>query len=588
MPRLDPHSYADDAQPSTVRMNLQLWVDVLRSVVRGEITLHLDRPADGTLDLDTRDLAIEAVTSASGAPLRFELDAPDLILGRRLRVFLDDDQVRIVYRTAPHASALQWLSPAQTAGQQHPFVFTQCQAIHARSVLPCQDTPRIRARFSAELNVPRELTAVMAAAHGPRQYAGDDRAVYQFDMPQPIPSYLFAFAVGDLASIEVGPRSKVYAEPSVVEAAAWEFADIDPLLQRAEALFGPYPWDRFDVLVMPPSFPYGGMENPRLTFVTPALLAGDRSLVSVVAHELAHSWTGNLVTNASMEHFWLNEGFTVYAERRLVEAQYGEPTRVLQAAVGRADLELDIARLSEVDPRLTQLRVDLTERDPDEVFSTVPYEKGYLFLLRLEENVGRDRFDEMLRRYIERFRFTSITTDDLLDFLRVEFPDVIDGVDLAPWLDGPGLPNDAPSVRSDRLNLVIDLAHRWRDGHRPPFEVLDGFGPDEWQAFLGTLPPTLPADECEWFEDRFGLSTSDNAELRVGWLTVAARSNYGPAFDAVESTLMNTGRMKYLRPLYNALVHAGPIGKARASKIFAAAEQRYHPVARSLAKRIVQ
>ncbi|MEO1335971.1 MAG: M1 family aminopeptidase/hydrolase, partial [Myxococcota bacterium] len=418
MTRLDPHSYADDAQPNTTRMTLRWWVDILRSEIRGTATLQLDRPASGTLDLDTRDLTIEAITDGSGQSIRFELADPDPVLGQRLRLAVVSDIVHIQYRTSPNASALQWLTPAQTTGGRHPFVFTQCQAIHARSIVPCQDTPRVRVQFSATVDVPKPLHAVMAAAATGQSDGEDGRSVFTFDMPQPIPPYLLAFAAGDLASADVGPRSRVYAEPDVIDAAAWEFADIDAHLERAEALFGPYEWDRFDMLVMPASFPYGGMENPRLTFLTPTLLAGDRSLVSVVAHELAHSWTGNLVTNANANHFWLNEGFTVYAERRIVEALYGRPTRLLHDAVERKHLEDDIARLSATDPALTQLRVDLEGHDPDEVYSSVPYEKGYLFLARLEQAAGRDRFDVFLKRYIERFRFTSIVTDDLLGRLR--------------------------------------------------------------------------------------------------------------------------------------------------------------------------
>ena len=587
MVRLDPHSYADDAQPRTVRMNLQLYVDFRKSEVRGDATVHLDRAADGVLDMDTRDLQVESVTSANGEPIRFELGNPDPILGQRLRVFLTADAFRIVYRTSTSASALQWLTPAQTAGGRHPFVFTQCQAIHARSVVPCQDTPRIRFRFEAAMNVPAALTAVMAAAPVGRQSAEDGRVVHRFEMPQPIPPYLFAFAVGDLAAADLGPRSCVYAEPAVLEAAASEFADVDEHLAKAEALFGPYVWDRFDILVMPPSFPYGGMENPRLTFVTPSLITGDRSLVSVIAHELAHSWTGNLVTNANANHFWLNEGFTVYAERRIVEALYGEAARTLQASVGRADLDNDMARLSKIDPRLTQLRVDLEGRSPDEVFSTVPYEKGYLFLLRLEQNVGRPRFDAFIARYIERFSFTSIDTADLLAFIRDEFDDLLAGIDVDSWIDGQGLPSDAPRVASNRLDQIVALAEGWSRGRRPEQSSLETLSPDEWQAFLSALPAELPTDDIEWMEQTFAPSTSNNPEIRVGWLRVAVRSGYRPAFDRAEATLKQFGRMKYLRPLYTALVESGDDGRARAAAILAGAKDGYHPIARSLAESLV-
>jgi leukotriene-A4 hydrolase len=306
MPLADPHSYADDTQPRTTELELDLIVDFKTRDLFGTATLTLDRRANGVLDLDTRALAIQSVSDDSDKPVPFELGPPDPIKGTRLRLSLAGDRATIRYRTAPDATALQWLTFEQTRGHRHPYVFTQCQAIHARSIIPCQDTPRVRSRYRAKLNIPQPLRAVMAAAHVGRSDLEGGRAVEMFEMPQPIPSYLVAFAVGSIEAKSIGPRSRVYAEPESLEEAAWELAHVDAMLTTAERLFGEYAWDRFDVLVMPPSFPYGGMENPRLTFLTPTVLAGDRSLVNVVAHELAHSWTGNLVTNASMNDFWLN------------------------------------------------------------------------------------------------------------------------------------------------------------------------------------------------------------------------------------------------------------------------------------------
>ena len=320
MARLDPHSYADDTQPRTRAFDWKAVVDFPARVLHAEVTLHFAGPAaGGPLDLDTRALSIEAVLGPRGTALPHTLHPADPILGRRLEIAVPAgaESIHIRYFTSPEASALQWLTPEQTLGKKHPYLFSQCQAIHARSVLPCQDTPSIRQTFTASLDVPLELRAVMAAAPRTREVQGG-RAIERFAMPQPIPPYLFAFAVGDLASKDLSPRSRVWAEPGQLEAAAWELAQVEEQLGAAESLFGPYDWERFDLLVMPPSFPYGGMENPRLTFLTPSLLAGDRSLVNVVAHELAHSWTGNLVTSSNAEHFWLNEGFTVFAERRIL------------------------------------------------------------------------------------------------------------------------------------------------------------------------------------------------------------------------------------------------------------------------------
>ncbi|MCA9556246.1 MAG: M1 family metallopeptidase [Myxococcales bacterium] len=426
----------------------------------------------------------------------------------------------------------------------------------------------------------------MAAADAGREDLGDV-AVHRFHMPQRIPSYLLAFAVGNLASEEVGARTRVWAEPEVVKGAAWEFGEVDGILAAAEGLFGHYPWDRFDLLVMPPSFPFGGMENPRLTFLTPTLLAGDRSLVSVVAHELAHSWTGNLVTNASMNDFWLNEGFTVYAERRIVEATEGAEARALQAALGRRGLEEDVERLTKMDPAFTRLANDLSGVDPDEVYSQVPYEKGYLFLVRVEQAVGREAFDRFLARYIERFAFTSITTQDLLTFMQAELPQLAGAVDIDAWVYGTGIPADAPAARSEKLHALIDLAGGFHGDTHPEAAALTNLDATEWQVLLSLLPSTLPQSTCAWLDEHFALSAKQNAEILVAWLALATRSGYTAVWPKVAETLKSVGRGKYLRPLYTALVGQGAEGKAFAREVFAAAKDGYHPMGRALAAGIV-
>jgi aminopeptidase N len=422
MARLDPHSYFDTDQPLTSRLSLKLGVDFDKRRLDGSVVLHFAAPAAGVLDLDTKGLTIHSVKTADGMPVRFELGKEEEILGTRLRLHLPDGtrQVTIDYRTSPDAVALQWLSPEQTEGKHHPFLFSQCQAIHARTMVPVQDSPRVRVAYEAEVNVPEALTAVMSAGpSGVRQ--GQGTRIFRFDMPQPIPSYLLALAVGDLESRDLSPRSRVWAEPATVERAEWEFEAIEAMIVKAEELFGPYEWDRYDMIVLPPAFPYGGMENPRMTFLTPTLLAGDRSLVDVVAHELAHSWTGNLVTNATVEHFWLNEGSTVWAERRILEALHGEDAAVLSWAIGQKGLETDIERFG-LDSPLTRLRTELKGIDPDEAFSLVPYEKGSRFLALIERTAGRERFDRFIREYMAKFRFTSITSEEFIEFLEEKLP----------------------------------------------------------------------------------------------------------------------------------------------------------------------
>ncbi|HEY2747951.1 MAG TPA: M1 family metallopeptidase [Polyangia bacterium] len=571
--RRDPHSYADDAQATVEHLTWDVDVDFTARTLACTATLELGGAGDGggAVDLDTRELTIEAVDDGA-TPLRFELAAPEPILGARLRVQVGAARrVRIRYRTAPNASALQWLTPAQTAGGVHPFLFSQCQAIHARSLVPLQDTPRVRITYDATLRAPAPLRVLMAAAD-----RGSAAGAVRWTMPQKIPPYLLAFAVGELESRDVGPRSRVWAEPSLVDAAAWEFAGVDDMLTTAERLFGAYDWERFDILTMPPSFPYGGMENPRLTFLTPTLLAGDRSLVSVVAHELAHSWTGNLVSNASAEHFWLNEGFTVFAERRIVEALYGVEKCALQAALGRRSLDEAFARFV-ARPELTKLRTRLDGIDPDEVFSEVPYEKGYLFLRAIEEAAGRAAFDRFLRAYVSEFRFSAIDSDDFLRLVERELPGAADKVDARAWLDGPGLPANAPVVRAAMLELVESVAGQ---GDVPPSRMTMHWGPTEWELFLESLP--RPYDKCAALDGAYSLSKSGNYEVLVAWLGLALASGYDAVVPRVEEVLAKVGRMKYLRPLYGAMIARGGEPRARAAALFARVRATYHPIAQQV------
>jgi aminopeptidase N len=570
--RLDPHSYADTTHPETASLALRATVDFASRTLRAEATLTFRAPGAGPLDLDTRGLTIHGVTDLAGAALPFTLHPADPILGERLAITLPagTSGVRIRYTTSPDASALQWLAPAQTAGGKAPFLFSQCQAIHARSVAPLQDTPRLRIRFEAWITVPTGLTAVMAAA-ATGQSEGPDGTTFAFTMPQPIPPYLLAFAVGDLASRDIGPRSRVWAEPSQLDAAAWEFGDVEAMIVAAEELFGPYDWERFDVLTMPPSFPYGGMENPRLTFLTPTLLAGDRSLVNVLAHELAHSWTGNLVTNANAEHFWLNEGFTVFAERRILEALEGPEMAAMHAALGRSALESEVRRFAAT-PGLVRLRTHLDGVDPDDAFSQIPYEKGYLFLRTLEDAVGRPAFSSFLRRYIQHFAFQSITTDDFVAFVEAELPGVLDRVGAAEWLDGEGIPANAPRARSERLVALETLG-----GAAPSEEQAASWTPTEWTLYLDSVPRPASPELCAWLDTRIGAST--NYEIAVSWLKLAIASGHLSVLPRVETVLTHVGRMKYLRPLYGALA-ARPDTLDFARRVYAAAKDGYHPIAR--------
>ena len=586
--REDHHSYSNPDQIRVTRVELDLDVSFERKSLEGSATLLLRRDGPGSeLILDTRDLNIESVETAgpSGefASTEYEVGDTDTILGAPLTITLspEAERVRVNYSTSPGASGLQWLGPAQTAGKKHPFLFTQSQAIHARSWIPLQDSPGVRVTYAATIRTPKELFAVMSAEMEARQPSdAATRGEYRFQMPQPIPSYLIALAVGDIEFQAMSERTGVYAEPSVVERAAKEFEDTEDMMQAVEKLYGPYQWQRYDILVLPPSFPFGGMENPRLTFATPTILAGDKSLVSLVAHELAHSWSGNLVTNATWRDFWLNEGFTVYLENRIQEAVFGRERAEMEASLEVHELE---AEFKDLKPRDQVLHVDLEGRDPDEGFTLVPYVKGMLLLHSLEKAVGRDRFDTFLRSYFDHFSFQSITTADFLNYLNRYLlsanPEVAEKVPVEDWLLKPGLPAHAALPSSSAFERVEALANRWYAGGVGLADIPAGqWTTQEWLRFLRTLPEKLEAGRMSELDKAFSLSESGNSEILHQWLLMSVRNGYAPAYPKVEEFLTSVGRRKFLKPLYTELAKTEE-GKQRALAIYKKARPLYHPIA---------
>jgi aminopeptidase N len=586
--RADAHSFARPDQVRVGHVELYLEVDFGAKLLKGAATLTVERqpgcPADAPLILDTKGLLIERVWAPDGPDTRheltFSLGPEDPILGRPLKVKLPggERKVHVSYHTTSRSSALQWLAPAGTAGGKKPFLFTQSEAIHARSWIPLQDTPAVRVTYAATVLVPDDLTALMAADHrGMQQSRG--RRTFRFEMPRSIPPYLIALAVGDLAFKGIGPRTGVYAEPSVIEAAAWEFADTERMVETVETRFGPYRWGRYDILVLPPSFPFGGMENPKLTFATPTVLAGDKSLVSLVAHELAHSWSGNLVTNATWSDFWLNEGFTTYVERRVIEDLYGPDRATMERVLGIKELLHELA----VFPVQDQiLHVDLTGRDPDEATTQIPYEKGALFLTALEGAFGRSRFDAFLRGYFDHFAFQSITTEDFTRYLRENLlksdETAARRINLAAWIDEPGLPPDVPETKSARFAEVERAARVWSEGRTPAAKLATaGWSTHEWLHFLQTLPESLSARQLAELDRAFRLTTRGNAAVLQQWLMIAVRNHYAPANDKLETFLTTIGRRKFLMPLYTELVKT-PEGASRATAIYAKAKPFYHPI----------
>ncbi|HEV2826283.1 MAG TPA: M1 family metallopeptidase [Pyrinomonadaceae bacterium] len=590
----DFHSYSNPQDVRVRHLDLDWDVSFDKKILKGAAVLTIDRlNKEAPLVLDTRHLNIDKVeTSASGSnytATKFSVGEADSILGAPLTIQLPADAkfVRVTYSTNADASGLQWLEPSQTAGKQNPFMFTQSQAIHARSWIPLQDTPQVRVTYTARVRTPHNLLAVMSAENVPDTPRDGD---YSFRMPQAVPSYLIALAVGDLSFKSLGRRTGVYAEPSVVEKAANEFSDTEKMVEATEKLYGPYRWGRYDLLVLPPSFPYGGMENPRLTFATPTVLAGDKSLVALIAHELAHSWSGNLVTNATWRDFWLNEGFTVYLERRILEAVYGRPREEMEAALGMRDLREELATLEKHDQIL---HIDLKGRDPDAGSTDIPYEKGALFLRHLEQTFGRARFDRFLRSYFDHFAFQSITTDQFLAYLKTNLLDkyasLAAKVPVDEWINQPGLPAGAPNPTSSAFDKVEEQAKLWMRGEVAAAAIPTAkWTTQEWLHFLKSLPlpeekpgttaaAVLDRQKMAELDQAFHLTQSGNSEIAFQWLMMSIKNHYEPAYPRLEEFLMTIGRRKFIKPLYEELAKT-PEGKERALVIYRRARATYHPI----------
>ncbi|RPD44593.1 M1 family peptidase [Hymenobacter sediminis] len=581
----DPHSYANPAAVSVHHLDLDLTVDFTARTLAGTATWQLSNHAGATeLLLDARALTIEAVTldGTEGTPAAFELGPDDAVLGQALRVTIQPETtaVSIRYRTTPGAAALQWLSPEQTASRTQPFLFTQSQAILARTWIPCQDSPGVRFTYEARVQVPAHLLPLMSAEN---PQARNPTGNYTFRMVQPIPAYLMALAVGDLEFQPLSARTGVYAEPVTLPGAAEEFQELENMVTAAEDLYGPYRWDRYDLLVLPPSFPFGGMENPRLTFVTPTILAGDRSLTSLVAHELAHSWSGNLVTNVTWNDFWLNEGFTVYFERRIMEKLYGRPYADMLQVLGHTALLHTLAELGPDSPD-THLHLNLAGRDPDEGLNEIAYEKGDYLLLTLEHLVGREALDTFIKDYFARHSFRSMDTASFLSYLRQELLDQHPGLEeqlqLESWVYGPGIPAVAPPVAAERFAAVEEALQQWQ--HATPAVALNTthWSSHEWVHFLQGLPERLSTAQLTELDNTFGFTHSGNSEILAAWFPHTIAAAYEPAEAALHQFLTHVGRRKFLVPLYRALL-ATPDGQERARRIYAQARGNYHAVATS-------
>jgi aminopeptidase N len=593
---VDVHTYSEPDAVRSTHLELDLTVDFEASRIVGTVVHHIERtdPSARHFIVDTKGLTIdgtEALVGADWIEVVADLSAADPMMGRALRIDLPDgsDRVRIHYRTNEGAAGLQWLNPRQTAGGEQPFMFSMGQPIFTRTWIPLQDTPAVRVTYDAVVHVPRDLVAVMASEQLTEGEPPVDvgLASFRFRMPQRIPSYLIAMAVGDLQFRAMSRRTGIWTEPSLIEASAWEFADTEAMIETVERMYGDYDWGRYDLLVLPPSFPIGGMENPRLSFITPTVLAGDRSLVSLIAHELAHSWSGNLITNASWRDLWLNEGFTSYLEIRIMEELYGADRATQEYLLSVESLDAEILELA---PEMQWLSPEIDASfDPDELFTGIPYTKGMMFLAWLERRVGRESFDEFLGLYFSTFAFQSMATETFLPFLEENLlqGSPVSREEVEGWIYGEGIPADAYRPESDAFSHVARLQSEFLSGILSPRDMaVTDWTVHQWLFFIETMPEDLGSARMAELDEAFEFTTQGNNEIVAAWLELAIQQEYHAADQRLERFMTSVGRNKFLGPLYRALAET-PEGTATARRLFEMARPGYHPQTVSMVESVL-
>lgn len=586
----DPHSFSKPAIARGTHLNWDAKVDFNTQTISGTATWTVEAAPDAKeIIFDTRGLTIHKV-SADGKSVDYSLK--DTVNGEpwmgqalHIPISASTQQVSVQYTTSADAAALQWLKAEQTRDKQHPFLFTQSQAILARTWLPCQDGPGMRFTFEAQVQVPAGMLALMSAEN-PQQVSADGK--YQFKMEQPIPSYLMSLAVGNLAFQAVGKETGVYAEPSFVTACAEELSDMQTMLEKAEQLYGKYQWGRYDVIVLPPSFPFGGMENPRITFATPTIIAGDKSLVALVAHELAHSWSGNLVTNATWNDFWLNEGFTVYFENRIMEAVYGKDYAEMLQVLEYESLVETVQEFGATSAD-THLKLKLEGRDPDEGVSDIAYNKGAYFLRLLESKVGRENWDAFVNGYFTTNAFKVMTTEAFVEYLNEHLidahPEAFADVDIRAWIYGPGIPDNCPKVVSTRFTAVDQEVHAFNGGAAAASLKTSGWTTHEWLRFIYQLPEDITVERMGDLDKSFHFTGIGNCEIADAWYELAVKRHYATAYADMETFLCSVGRRKFLTPLYKAMMQTNQSEMAK--RVYAKARPGYHYVAQNTLDELV-
>jgi hypothetical protein len=587
----DEHSFSNTDEIRTKHLDLEIDVDFEKKTIYGVARHHMERLKDtDTAVFDINGPEIQKVTLGKKGHEKetdFIIGAPEKFLGQPLSIKIDKntEYINIYYKTTENAGALDWMEPELTEGKKHPYLYTQGEAILTRTWIPVQGTPANRITYTADVTVPAELMAVMSASN-PKEKNPEGK--YHFEMKQPIPVYLIALTVGNLEYKSLSENCGIYTEPEMLSDAVWEFADLPKMIHAAENLYGPYQWEQYDVIVLPYSFPFGGMENPRLTFANPTLIAGDRSAVSVIAHELAHSWSGNLVTNASWNDFWLNEGFTVYFENRIMEELYGKEVADMLALIEFQELQAELESLREED---TRLKLELKKRNPDDGMTSVAYVKGAFFLKTLERDFGRQRFDTFLKKYFKDHAFQTLTTEQFKKYLNdnlISQTNIKFNVD--EWLYKPRLPKNCYAITSPRFEKIQKLARDFANGKdifkKPamkkgkkqlPALSRDQYIPQEWQAFIRALPKKMDPERLALIDEKLGFSTWGNAEVATEWYVLAINSNYTAIRPQIKAFISRVGRRKFLLPIYTAL-HNNPASREWGLEVYKKVRNNYHPV----------
>ena len=582
---VDTATYARPLVARVHHVALDLTVDFDAKRVGGTATLDIDRKPDAKeIILDDKGLEIASITDGDKKPLDYKVGAADETLGAPLAIALRPDTKRLIiaYKSAPDAGALQWLTPDQTVGKKKPYLFSQGQAIENRSWIPTQDSPGIRQSWEATIRVPAGLTAVMSAPKAAEPITQGGESVFSYKMEHNVAPYMIAIGVGDLAFRELGPRTGVWTEPAMLDKAAAELADTEKMVEAAEKLYGPYRWGRYDLLVLPPSFHYGGMENPTLTFLTPTFIAGDKSLVSLVAHELAHSWSGNLVTNATWADSWLNEGFTNYFENRIMEALYGQRRARQEAALSFDDMMETLDEKGMTAP-VTRLNLPKGEDGPDGGETGIIYDKGAIFLRTVEKIVGRESFDAYLRSYFDLHAFQPMTSARFLADLRANLvkgdKPLEDKLMLDQWVYQPGLPANVARPDPAAFAAVDQAVGAFARGGDAPAEFAR-WTTAERLRFLNRLPRKMARARLDALNDTLKLNDSGNNEVLFAWLELVVENRYDPGVPVLERFLESNGRGKFVKPLITDLAGDKSWGLPIAKRVYARSRSLYHPIVR--------